>query len=111
MHARFAGEELRLLIVDNFADEAALMIGAIEAAGRRCAWLRVAAPEQFAAALREGAWQAVIYGRVLPAFPVGSALERLRKAGLDLPLIVVDPGISEETAAALLSAGVHDILS
>ncbi len=98
------------MIVDDSADDAALIAHAIDAAGVTCTWHRVATSGEYAAALRDREWSAVIYGGALSTFPVTSALKRLRKADLDLPLVVVDRGISEETAADLLRAGVRDVM-
>ena len=99
---------LRILFVEDSADDVALMLGRLRKAGIEAQWQRV----ETAAALREtlvdGPWQVALVDYNLPGFGGLEALAVLAEVAPDLPAITVSGAISEETAVATISAGAVD---
>ena len=62
------------------------------------------------AALGDREWDIVISDYVLPGFSGIAALGLLKKAGLDLPFIIVSGNIGEDIAVAAMRAGAHDYI-
>ena len=105
-------EKLQVLIVEDSVVSAKAIERVIERSGFVPACLTVSALPDFAAALKQGDWHAIISDFVLgPDFNGRDALEIFRSSGLDIPFICVSGEISGEQAAELLRAGAHDYLS
>jgi diguanylate cyclase (GGDEF)-like protein len=101
---------LRVLLVEDSDLDAAHLQLELRRGGFEPEFHRVELPEQFASALRDGAWDAIICDYHLPRFSAPAALDQYRIAGLDMPFIVVSGAIGEETAVELMRAGAHDYL-
>jgi len=99
---------LRLLLVEDSADDAVLLVRHLSREGWSVEHLRVETPEEFTSALAQGDWDAVVADYALPAFSAPQALARLKSAGVDLPFIIVSGAIGEDTAVAAMKAGAHD---
>ncbi len=106
-----AGEALRVLLVEDVDDDAALVERALHSAGYRPIVRRVQTEEAFRAALAEGPWDVVISDHSLPRFSSTAALAFLHDQRLDLPFIVVSGTIDEESAVSILRAGAHDFVT
>jgi PAS domain S-box-containing protein len=101
---------LRLLIVEDSPDDAALLVAALEEDGFAVQWNRVETEMAMAAALRRQPWDAVISDYRLPHFDGLAALQLLQKGGHDCPFILVSGTIGEDTAVTAMKAGAHDYL-
>ena len=101
---------LRVLLVEDNADDAALLLGELRRAGYDPACERVATESAMRAALARGTWDVVVSDAALPQFSAQAALQLLRAGELDLPFIVVSGSIGEAAAVALMKAGAHDYL-
>jgi len=99
---------LRLLHVEDSADDAVLLCAELEAAGCHLHYLRVETASEMAAALASEQWDVVLSDFNLPEFDAYGALQQLKDSGRDIPLIVVSGFIGEMKAAALMKAGVQD---
>ena len=103
-------EPLRLLLVEDTDDDAALVTRALRQAGFTLEVSRVQTPEEFLAAL-EPPPHMVISDHSLPSFSSWDALSNLRARNIDVPFIVVSGTIDEESAVGLLKAGAHDFVT
>lgn len=99
---------LRVLVVEDSADDAALLVRMLRRGGFHLATERVETEAEMAAALDRQPWDLVIADYALPDFSAPAALALLTRRGLDLPFIIVSGAIGEETAVAAMKAGAHD---
>jgi two-component system, NarL family, sensor histidine kinase UhpB len=101
---------LRLLLVEDFADDAELIVVALTQAGLTVSATRVETAFEMEEALESQDFDAVISDYSLPEFSAEEALAILRTRQIDLPFIVVSGYIGEETAVAVMKAGAHDFV-
>jgi len=101
---------LRVLMVEDSKDDAALLVDALRKGGYEPAFERVDTAAKMSAALERGAWDVVIADYTLPGFSGLAALELLKSKRLDLPFIVVSGTISDEMAVNAMRAGAHDYM-
>jgi PAS domain S-box-containing protein len=102
---------LRVLLVEDNDDDAALILRAIGHAGFVVTSLRVQSPADYQAALASESWDLVVSDYSLPHFNAMGALRGLRACHLDLAFIVVSGTIDEESAVTILKAGAHDFVT
>src|SRR5262245_33007083 len=101
---------LRVLVVEDSADDAFLLMRTLRYGGYEPKWEQVETAEMMSAALDSKTWDLVISDYVLPQFSALDALQLLQERQIDLPFFVVSGHISEETAAAAMKAGARDYL-
>ena len=101
---------LRLLLIEDSERDAAHVMLSLKRGGWAPDMRRVETREEMAAALRDGAWDAIVSDYNLPQFSAPAALDTLRESGLDIPFIVVTGAIGEETAVRLMKSGASDYL-
>jgi len=101
---------LSVLIVEDSADDADLMVRHLRKGGFEPRCERVDGAEAMKAALQRTDWDLVLSDYRLPGFSAGAALDVLQKSGFDLPFIVVSGTIEEEAAVELMRLGAHDYL-
>jgi two-component system cell cycle sensor histidine kinase/response regulator CckA len=101
---------LRILIVEDCAEDAELIVSELERGGYRVVVERVQTAAAFQEALTGREWDAVISDYELPTFSGPAALSLLQSSGLDLPFIMMSGTISEEIAVTALRAGAHDFI-
>jgi PAS domain S-box-containing protein len=101
-------DNLRLLIVEDSEDDAALLVRTLRRAGHHPIYQRVASAEALRQALRQQQWDLVISDYTLPHFDGLKALEIIQQSYLDIPFIIVSGTINEEMAVAAIKAGAHD---
>jgi PAS domain S-box-containing protein len=104
------GTPLRVLIVEDTADDAELLVRELRRGGFAPAYQRVDTAEAMSAALAQQMWDIVIADYTLPHFSAPAALALLQERGLDLPFIIVSGVIGEEAAVAALKAGARDFI-
>src|SRR5262249_38059806 len=92
------GKNLKVLIVEDSADDGELLLRELRRLGYAVTSLRVETAEEMNAALDDGGWDLVISDYQLPAFSGPEALGVLRRRDPDMPFIVVSGTIGEETA-------------
>jgi PAS domain S-box-containing protein len=103
-------DPLRLLLVEDTDDDAALVVRALRHGGFSLSVVRVQTSAEFIAALTSMP-NLVISDHSLPSFSSTAALACLRERGLDIPFIVVSGTLDEEAAVTLLRAGAHDFVT
>ena len=101
-------EDLRILLVEDSPDDAALVREALRLGGLQPSLRQVACAAEMAAALAEERWDLVVSDYNLPGFSGTHALQMLREHSPDTPFIVVSGCIGEESAVALMKAGADD---
>jgi signal transduction histidine kinase len=101
-------EPLRVLVVDDSEDDAALVLGALWQGGRQVEWVRVDSEETLRAALADGPWDVVISDWSMPLFSGEGALQVVKSMGIDVPFIITSGTVTEETAVRAMRAGARD---
>ena len=107
----WANMPLRVLMIEESGEDAALILQEIRRGGYDVAHERVWEAAAFTTALRRQTWDVILADYTRSKFNGLDALELLWKSGLDLPFIIVSNAISEKMAVAAMKAGVHDYLT
>lgn len=102
---------LRVLLVEDSADDALLLLRELRGAGYKPVCRRVETAEQMASALREEPWEIVISDYLLPEFDGLQALRVLQQSGIDLPFIIVSGKVGEDVAVEAMRAGASDYIT
>ncbi|MGE3803310.1 MAG: PAS domain S-box protein [Gemmataceae bacterium] len=100
---------LKLLIIEDSADDFELMLVELRRAGFAPSARRIEAEPDFRAQL-SGELDVILADFTMPQFGTLRALELLRDSGLDVPLIVVTGTVSEEVAVECIKKGAVDYL-
>jgi diguanylate cyclase (GGDEF)-like protein/PAS domain S-box-containing protein len=101
---------LHILIVDDSPDDADLPSAVLRSAGYMLKSQRVQDTAGMQAALQKGDWDVVISKPTLAHFGAYLALDALKRAQLDVPLIVFADKISDEELAKAMRAGARDVV-
>jgi signal transduction histidine kinase len=99
---------LQILLVEDSASDAKLIVSELSRMGRPIEVERVHAADTMRAALGSKARDVVVADWVIPGFGALAALEIVTELRLDLPFIIVSGVIGEDTAADAMRAGAHD---
>src|SRR5438034_11354809 len=99
---------LRVLVVEDRAEDAELSVRELHRAELDCETRRVDTAEAFRRALTDFAPDIVLADYTVPGFGGMAALEIVRRAAPALPLIIVTGSLDEETAAECIKAGAAD---
>jgi DNA-binding NtrC family response regulator len=102
---------IRVLIVEDSADDAAILLRMLHHAGYEVVQERVETADAMRAALEKQVWDIVLSDHKMPHFSSEEALALLRDKGLDVPFIIVSGSIGEEAAVAVMKAGAHDYIT
>lgn len=102
-------EPLRVLILEDNPDDADLLLWHLRRSGFEPEWERVERLEEFAARLNPN-WDVILADYRLPGFDAPTALQLVRRAGLEVPFIVVSGTIGEEQAVECMRHGAVDYL-
>jgi signal transduction histidine kinase len=101
---------LRLLMVEDSEDDAALILRELRRGGYDVNHERVQTSAALESALDRQKWDLVISDHSMPHFTGIDALHILRSKGLRMPFIFVSGTIGEETAVSALKDGAQDYL-
>ena len=100
---------IRVLLVEDSADDADLILNQLERGGYAPIYQRVDNAAAMNQAL-EQQWDVVLADHNLPKFSSTAALALLQSKGQDLPFIIVSGSIKDEIAVAAMKSGAHDYL-
>jgi hypothetical protein len=101
---------IRILLVEDSDDDAAIVLHALQRAGYEPITTRVSDRESYLAAL-DSEIDVIISDYAMPQFSCAAALALMRARGLDLPFLVVSGTIDEVAAVGILRAGAHDFVT
>jgi diguanylate cyclase (GGDEF)-like protein/PAS domain S-box-containing protein len=101
---------IRLLLVEDAPDDAALIIMELKHGGYDVQYQRVDSAKTMIEALDCSPWDAVISDYVVPGFSGLQALQVLKGRGFDKPFIMISGKVGEEAAVEVMRAGAHDYL-
>ena len=114
MNARATPQEerspLRVLIVEDSADDAELLLRAVRQSGYEPTAARVETAAAMRAALHDKPWDLILSDYHIPGFGGMEALRIAKESGLDLPFIVVSGKVGEEALVEVMKAGATDFL-
>jgi PAS domain S-box-containing protein len=101
-------DTLRVLLVEDSATDAKLVVHALQAMGRPLEVERVEDGASMSLALEKGTWDVVLSDWSMPRFSALGALALLKEAGSDIPFIIVSGTVGEEAAVDAMRAGARD---
>jgi len=99
-----------VLIVDDSADDAELIVWELRRHGYEPVWESVADAQGMSAALASRTWDIVLCDYNIPGFGALEALRVLQETGQDVPLVIVSGALGEETAVEAMKAGAADFV-
>ena len=104
------GNPIRVLILEDSANDAALLVRQLQVGGYDQTYGRVETAQALRVALTTQTWDVILADYSLPSFNALNALALLPELGLDLPFIVLSGTINEATAVSALKAGAHNFI-
>jgi two-component system, cell cycle sensor histidine kinase and response regulator CckA len=99
---------LRVLMIEDSEDDAALLVRELRRGGYDVNHERVDTPAGMSSALNKEKWDLVISDHSMPHFSGAAALKLLRQTESELPFIFVSGTMGEEAAVAALKDGAQD---
>lgn len=101
---------LKILMVEDSDDDAALVLRALCNYGYKPEYKRVMTEEDFRKALGEDNWDVILSDYRMPHFDGPRALDIFRESNLDIPFIIVSGTIGEDVAVETLKRGASDYI-
>ena len=101
---------LRLLLAEESANDELLLLYELIEAGNEVEHRRVDTPQDLAAALSNGGWQAVICAHPLSRFSGFEALRIVREIDAQIPIILISGSLTEADCALAMELGANDYL-
>lgn len=101
---------LRVLLVEDNADDVELLVLELETGGYQVTHQQVDTAIALRRALQDQPWDLILVDYSMPSFSAMEALAVIKEYQLDIPFIIVSGSIGEETAVEAMKAGVHDYI-
>jgi two-component system sensor histidine kinase EvgS len=101
---------LRMLLIEDSPDDAALLVRELERFGFDLTYVRVEDAASMARELAKGNWDLVLSDYSLPQFDATRALSVLRASQSDVPMIIASGTLGEEAAVSAMQAGAQDFV-
>lgn len=102
---------LRIIHLEDDADDAALIAWTLRTAGIQCRITRVVNEENYSAAVRGGRVDLILSDSSVPGFSGFAALQMAKAANISAPFIFVSGNVSPEMKNEALQLGAADYLS
>ncbi len=102
--------KLRVLIVENYEDEALLVIRRLRKAGYEPVYERVRTAAAMKKSLKEKQWDIILCDYKVPKFTASAAIALLKKLKMDIPLIIVSGTADAEKAVECMRLGARDYI-
>jgi len=103
-------QTLLALIVEDSEPDTLLLLRALQRGGFQTIHERVATSREMRAALEKHPWDLILADHAMPNFSATEALALVKRAGMDIPFIIVSGHIEEEMAVSAMRAGAHDYI-
>jgi signal transduction histidine kinase len=103
-------QTLRVLFVEDSEPDTLLLLRALQRGGFQTAHEQVATARELRAVLEKSPWDLILADHAMPNFSAPEALALVKRAGLDIPFIIVSGHIEEEMAVSAMQAGAHDYI-
>jgi PAS domain S-box-containing protein len=103
-------KSLRVLIVEDSEDDALLIIRNLKKGGYDPVYERVETATAMKKTLKNKQWDIILCDYKLPKFNAPSAVEVLKEANIDIPLIIVSGVIGEDVAVECMHLGARDYI-
>ena len=103
-----AGRPLRVLLIEDVAEDAELVLMTLRRSGFAPDFVRVQAARELREALAAGPWDVVLSDYSLPGFGAAAAMAIVRETDPDTPFIVVSGTIGEALAVEIMLSGAND---
>lgn len=104
------GTPLRMLIVEDLADDAELVLREMRRGGFAVHHARVDTADELITALEREPWDVVVADFSMPRFSGAEALSILRGRGYDTPFIFVSGTLGEDAAVEAMRNGAQDFV-
>jgi signal transduction histidine kinase len=101
---------LRVLIVEDSEDDAALLLRELQRGPWDVSHERVDTAQAMTTALNAHPWDLIIADHMMPHFTGPAALAMARERSADIPFILISGQVGEETAVQAMQAGADDYL-
>lgn len=101
---------LKVLLVEDSEDDAALLMRALRKGGFDPKTHRVETAREMAMALSDRTWDVILCDFKLPRFSGLEAIELLKQSQIDIPILLVSGTIGEEMAVECMRRGAHDYI-
>jgi signal transduction histidine kinase len=103
-------QTLRVLFVEDSEPDTLLLLRALQRGGFQTIHARVATARELRTALQKDPWDLILVDHAMPNFSAPEALALVKRAGLDIPFIIVSGHIEEDMAVSAMQAGAHDYI-
>ena len=103
-------KKLNLLFVEDQEDDALLLVRHLRKCGYRPEFHRVDTGKALREALESDVPDVILCDYKIPGFGFEAAIKIVKKAGLDIPVIVVSGTLGEEKAEDIMRSGAHDLV-
>jgi diguanylate cyclase (GGDEF)-like protein/PAS domain S-box-containing protein len=101
-------QPLRLLVVDDSADDVDLLVHALRSEGYPVAFAAVDNPTVMRSKLERQGWDVIVSKHSLPGFDAPEALALAMELCPDVPFVIVSDKIDVDLAVALIKSGAKD---
>jgi len=103
-------DEIRVLLVEDSADDAVFVTDELEKGGLKIQQRRVDTARDMRDALAKDVWDVILCDYSIPGFGAIPALALLKEQKCDVPVIIISGVIGEDTAVDAMRAGAHDFI-
>jgi PAS domain S-box-containing protein len=102
---------LKVLIIEDCEDDAALIGHYLQSCGFDPRWQRVDRSEDLAEAVEDRRWDLVLCDLSMPQLTPFQAVDCVRNVNPNIPIIIVTGSITDDIAVKLLQHGVEDVVT
>ncbi|MGA3279362.1 MAG: PAS domain S-box protein [Smithella sp.] len=103
-------QSLRVLMIDDSENDVLLIIRELKKGGYNPVYERVETAVAMKKALKEKQWDIILCDYKMPNFNAFSAIAILKRANINVPLILISGAIGEETAVECMRLGAQDYI-
>lgn len=102
---------LRVLIVEDSEDDAAMLLRELKRGGYAVEYERVQTEAAMEESLDTRSWDIILSDYSMPEFSAPAALRVLQRKEIDLPFIIISGTVGEDAAVDSMRSGAHDFFA